>query len=131
MPEKQKETVLDYLRQMPIVELACKRAGIGRTTYYEWRKKYKAFQKDSDQAIADGEMLINDMGESQLVSLIKDKNFSAINLWLRVHHPRYANKVEITGSLNLEEEPLSEEQAEIVRAAQRLTSSDKDHDHKK
>ena len=36
--EKIKELVLDQLRKSPIVEAACQKAGITRTTFYRWKK---------------------------------------------------------------------------------------------
>ena len=40
------------------------------------------FHEYSDEAMKSGEEMINDLSESQLISLIKDKNFPAIQLWL-------------------------------------------------
>jgi len=119
---KEKKALLDYLRQTPIVELACKRANLGRTTFYRWRKEDKEFAKAADEALSEGEKLITDMSESQLITLIKEKNFSAINLWLRVHHPKYANKVEVTGNLKIKEDPLTPEQEEIMKKALKLAA---------
>jgi len=40
---KDKEFLLECLKKMPIVETACARAGIGRSTFYRWRKEDKEF----------------------------------------------------------------------------------------
>ena len=103
------------LKEMPIVQVACKKVGVGRTTYYRWREN-KKFAKEADAAIAEGEAFITDMSESQLISLIRDRNFQALQLWLR-HHPKYTNKVELTGNLNIKEEPLTPDQEELVEKA--------------
>lgn len=84
-----KAKVLEHLRKVPIVEVACMRSGVGRTTYYRWLKEDRDFKKQAKQAVADGELLINDMSESQLVTLIKDKDFRAVRYWLDRHHPKY------------------------------------------
>ncbi len=84
-----KAKVLEHLRKVPIVEVACQRSGIGRTTYYRWLKEDRAFKRNAEKAIADGELLINDMSESQLLTLIKDKDFRAVRYWLDRHHPKY------------------------------------------
>ncbi len=112
--EKEKQLLLDNLRQIPLVEVACKKSNISRATFYRWKKEDKEFAKAVEEAMFEGENLITDMSESQLISLIKDRNFQAVQLWLRVHHPKYNPKLEITGNLNIEEEPLTPEQKELV-----------------
>jgi predicted DNA-binding transcriptional regulator AlpA len=118
--EKEKQLLIEQLKKTPIVQIACERVGVGRATYYRWRKEDEEFKKTTDEAIIEGETLITDMSESQLISLIRDKNFPAIQLWLRSHHPKYTSKVEVTGNLNVKEEPLTLEQEELVEKALQL-----------
>lgn len=108
--------VLEQLRKMPIVQIACERSNIGRSTYYRWRRADAKFKKATDEAMQDGEEMINDLSESQLITLIKEKNFPAIQLWLRQHHPKYRNKVEVTTRTE-EDEQLTPEEAKLVRNA--------------
>jgi len=132
--EKQKQLLLEQLRKTPIVELACEKAGVSRATYYRWRKENPEFAKISDEAITDGESFINDMSESQVISLIKDKNWPAISFWLKYHHPKYANKIEVEANIKQSDGKLTPEQEEIVRKALELISgseqkpSDKNYD---
>lgn len=112
--EKERELLLEQLRKTPIAQLACERSGVGRTTYYRWRREDDAFRKISDEAMRDGEEMINDLSESQILAMIKDRNFQAIQLWLRQHHPKYGNKMEITGKITTEEQ-LTSEQEKLVR----------------
>ena len=35
---KNKEQLLEILKKTPIVQIACEKAGVGRATYYRWRK---------------------------------------------------------------------------------------------
>lgn len=84
-----KNKILEILKEMPIIEVACKRAGIGRATYYRWRKEDKDFLEQSENAMAQGFEFINDMSESQIVTLIREKKMPAITLWLKHHHPYY------------------------------------------
>ena len=114
--DKLKNSMIVALKEMPIVQFACKKVGVGRTTYYRWREN-KKFAKEADAAIAEGEAFITDMSESQLISLIRDRNFQALQLWLRHHHPKYGDKIEVTGHLNVKEEPLTPEQEELVEKA--------------
>jgi len=114
---KNKEQVLEILKKTPIVQIACEKAGIGRATYYRWRKEDPEFAKVSDQALLDGSLLINDMAESQMMSAIKDKNMTAIIFWLKHHHPAYATKIEITASNKNQDIVLTDEQKELLNKA--------------
>jgi len=130
---KDKETLLNNLRQMPIVELACKKSNICRATFYRWKKEDKEFAKVAEEAIIEGEGLINDMSESQLISLIRDGNFQAIQLWLKHHSKKYAEKLDITANVNIKEEPLTPEQKELVekslmQAGILLKNNEQNHD---
>ena len=82
---KEKEALLESLKQVPIIEYACKRTGISRTTFYRWKKDDKEFAKAVEEALTEGEELITDLSENQLISLIKDKNFQAIQLLSLIH----------------------------------------------
>src|SRR3989344_7011466 len=93
---KNKEQLLEILKKTPIVQIACEKANISRATYYRWRKNNPKFTQASDQALLDGNLLVNDMAESQMMSAIKDKNMTAIIFWLKHHHAAYATKVEVT-----------------------------------
>jgi hypothetical protein len=106
--DAEKKIVIEHLKKIPIIQIACERSNISRPTYYRWRKDDEEFKKDSDEAMKDGKGMINDLSESQLVALIKDKNFHAIQLWLRQHHPDYGNKLEVKAVIE-REDPLTEE----------------------
>ena len=114
---KNKELLLEILKKTPIVQIACEKAGIGRATYYRWRKEDGEFTEQSDQALLDGNLLVNDMAESQLMSAIKDKNMTAIIFWLKHHHAAYATKVEVTTTNKNKEIFLTDEQKELLNKA--------------
>jgi len=114
---KNKEQLLEILKKTPIVQIACEKAGVGRATYYRWRKEDPEFANVSDQALLDGSLLINDMAESQMMSAIKDKNMTAIIFWLKHHHPAYATKIEITASNKNQDIVLTDEQKELLNKA--------------
>ncbi len=84
-----KGSMLEYLAKMPIIQIACQQAGISRATYYRWLKTSPTFKRNVSEAIKTGEALINDMSESQLIALIKEKNFPAVRYWLDRRHPRF------------------------------------------
>jgi len=80
---------LDELKEIPIVQVACKRTGLSRQSVYRWRNEDPVFSSLMSDALAEGEEFINDLSESQLLTLIKDKQFSAIRYWLSHHHHKY------------------------------------------
>lgn len=116
-----KKLFLENLKKVPIIQVACEKAGVSRATVYRWREKDKKFRKILDEALSQGEALINDMGESQLISLMKEKNFSAIRFWLNHRHDKFKERVEIT-TKSEEQEKLSPEQQKIVKEALKLAS---------
>ncbi|MDO8558361.1 MAG: hypothetical protein Q7S09_04215 [bacterium] len=120
--DKNKEHMLDKLRKLPIIEAACREVGIGRASYYRYRKDDPEFAKAADDAIAHGEDFISDMSETQLIALIKDRNIPAISMWLRAHRAKYSTKVEISGSVKSINESLTPEQESAVQAALKLAS---------
>ena len=114
--DKNQELLLEQLRKTPVVQVACEKVGVGRATYYRWRKDSEEFAKLADEAIMEGNALVNDMAESQLMAAIRDKNLTAIIFWLKHHHPHYATKVEITGHLKHEEQLTPEQEALVMKA---------------
>ena len=114
--------MIEALKEMPIVQFACKKVGIGRTTYYRWRED-KKFAEAADAALVEGETLITDMSESQLISLIRDRNFPALQLWLRAHHPKYSNKLEVAATINESKKiELTAEQKALAKKALTLAA---------
>jgi hypothetical protein len=92
---KIKTKLIEQLSKTPIVEIACQRAGIGRNSYYRWRRSSKKFADQCDRAIAEGCAFINDLAESQLLNAMKDKNLTAVMYWLNHRHNAYKNKLEV------------------------------------
>jgi hypothetical protein len=117
---KYQNQFLDELKKVPIVQVACEKTGLSRNSVYRWRKEDKDFAKIMDDALAEGVALVNDMSESQLFTLIKEKNYSAISFWLRHRNVNYKDKLEITN--REESEELTESQAQIVKEALALAN---------
>ncbi len=118
--KQDKEKVLEQLCTTPVVQMAVKTVGVGRTTYYTWRKNDAKFSKAADQAIEVGILMMNDIAEVQLLSLVKEKKFEAIRFWLTHRHPSYANKLELKGNLIHESKELTASQKKLVRQALKL-----------
>jgi ACT domain-containing protein len=121
-----KDAFLEQLRKIPIVAVAAEKVGISRNSVYKWRNADEAFRDEMEAALAEGEALVNDMGESQLLSLIQEKNWPAISFWLRHRNPKFRERVEVTATVQAQE-ALTPEQEDIVRRALRLASLD-NHD---
>ena len=119
--EKDKQLLLDALKEMPIIQVACKRAGISRATYYRWQQEDRDFKRKSLDALDDGIEFINDMSESQLITLIKEKKMPAIAMWLKNNHKRYGSKgreyIPIAST-----EDLTPEEEKLVSDALRMAS---------
>lgn len=122
MKKNQKDLILEQLKKTPIVQLACERSGVSRATFYRWKSEDTEFKKSAELSIIEGETLITEMTEGQLVSLIKDKNFHAIQLWLRHHHPKYSHRVEVNATFNSPVEQLTPEQEAVIKEALKLAS---------
>lgn len=117
---KKRDEFLDHLRSLPIILVAAEKTGLSRQTIYRWKSEDKEFSKAMDKAMKEGEEFVNDMSESQLLTMIKEKNWSAISFWLKHHHTAYRTRVEIATAVPQEE--LTPEQEEVVREALRLAT---------
>lgn len=113
MKTDNKKDLIEQLKRTPIIEVACKKTGIGRATFYRWRKRDPKFAEETEFALQEGSQLVNDMAESQLINAIKEGNLTGIIFWLKNHHKQYSPKLEVTTkSADL---PLTEDQKELIR----------------
>lgn len=117
---KQKKQLLEELKKVPIVEIAAKKVGVARATYYRWRQNDMVFREESDLAIKDGVQLINELAESKLISQIQDENLGAIIFWLKSRNPAYKDKLEVSAK-NENNTPLTEEQKAMIENALNLS----------
>ena len=116
---KYQNQFLEELARIPIVQVACEKSGLSRNSVYRWRREDTSFAKKMDEALAEGVALVSDMSESQLLNLIKEKNWPAISFWLRHRNDNYKTKVQIDGSLKTIDE-LSPDQEKTVKEALKL-----------
>ena len=130
---KFKESLINALKEMPIIEIAVKRAGVSRDTYYRWRREDKNFLRQSADALSQGIEFINDMSESQLITLIKEKKMPAISLWLKNNNPRYGSRTKSYTPTNIAEELTPEENIILTEALSMASGGiikNKNHGHK-
>lgn len=119
---KVKDAFLEQLRKIPIIQVACEKTNVSRNSVYRWRKEDEKFCKEMEAALVEGEALVNDMSESQVLSLIKDKNWSAISFWLRHRNPKFRERLEVNANFQSPQDELNPEQEAVVREALRLAS---------
>ena len=86
---KVKQKILSELERIPIIEIACKRSGIARSTFYRWIEVDDEFREAFQLAIDRGVDMINDMAESKVINGIKEDKHQSIVFWLRHNHPKY------------------------------------------
>lgn len=117
---KLQDQFLEELAKVPIVQVACEKTGLSRNSVYRWRKEDKTFERKMDEALKSGVAFVNDMSESQLLTLIKEKSYSAISFWLRHRNDNYKDRIEITTKEDSGE--LTKEQQKVVKHALKLAS---------
>ena len=118
---KLQKTFFEELAKVPIVHVAAEKSGLSRQSIYRWRKEDQSFADKMDEAISEGETLVNDMSEAQLLNLIKDKNFQALRFWLSHRNPKFKQRIEIDSTVKTIQE-LSPEQKEQIRVSLELAN---------
>lgn len=111
--EQDKEKLIVQLKKTPIVQVACERCGVPRSTYYRWHKNDEVFAQECDGAISESTGLINDMAESQLIKAIKESNMTAIIFWLKNHHEGYTDKLNVTNNIQI---PKDKKPSEVIKS---------------
>jgi len=94
-----KKAMLEALEQsLGVVTSACKKVGIGRSTFYDWMRSDEEFAKQVQDI---GEIAI-DFAESQLHKQIKGGNTSATIFYLKTKGKNrgYVERQEISGDLD-------------------------------
>jgi len=126
--EKEKSALIEALKEMPIVHYACKKTGVGRATYYRWKDTDRNFRRQADDALIEGRDFINDISESQLVALIKEKKMPAIAMWLKHNNSRYGLVTQKGRNPVATLKDLAPEELELWASAQEMTSGTQNQD---
>jgi hypothetical protein len=122
---KNKELLVEQLRKIPIVQIACEKSNVSRSSYYRWKQEDSEFDRQTEEAISNGVAIINDMAESQLISSIKNGNLGGITYWLKHRHKAYSNKIEFEGHIKTSHE-LNEYQQKLLEKAINLAFGGED-----
>lgn len=115
--KKLKEEIIEILSRNPIIQPACERCGIARSTLYRWKDKDKKFADRVEKAIDEGRILVSELAESMLLKAIKDSDLRAIMFWLKNNDYRYSDKFEIRGHITSTNYSLTPEQEQSIQKA--------------
>lgn len=126
--QKNKQILLETLKELPIIQIACKKSGVSRATFYRWQQEDKDFRRQNRDALEQGIEFINDMSESQLITLIKEKKMPAIAMWLKHNHKRYGSRGREYIPIASAEELTSQEQKMVLKAL--ALAAGKSYEHK-
>lgn len=110
---EKKQKLLECLTTMPTIESACRKADVGRATYYEWIADYK-FQQAAVRAKAKGRELLCDIAISQLMRLVGEGNITAIIFYLKHNHQWFAPPKQFFEMQIIEDKGLDEKQKAMI-----------------
>jgi hypothetical protein len=80
-----KKLLLIELESNPLIERACKKVDIARSTFYRWCEIDLDFKKAAKEAQSVGRAKMNDFVESKLLESISSGSVQAMRFWL-VHN---------------------------------------------
>jgi len=125
---KVRKLLVEELQKMPIVSVACRRVGIARASFYRWKKTDKKLAEQIKEATQEGNLLINDMAVSLLVSKIKGGDVATAKYWLRYHDPTYSDRIiQIKKPPEEENKELSPEDMALIDRVLELEFGKKRH----
>lgn len=115
----QKQTVLEILLKVPIVQVAVKRAGISRATFYRWRQEDSLFDQAVETVLHEGALAINDLAQSKLIELINQGNLTALIFWLKSRDPLFSDRKVIINEFRTAPvaQPVTSETKEAMNSA--------------
>lgn len=79
---RKEQVLLDQLKTIPNVSLACEKVGLSRNTVYRWCRDDPEFKVRLDEALESGVESVNDLAESKLIANINSGSMRAIQYWL-------------------------------------------------
>jgi hypothetical protein len=111
--EQGKKMILEQLKKVPVLEIACSKANVSKTTFYRWKTDDPEFAKQAEEALSGGKDLISDLAETQLIGAIKKGQLSALIFWLKSHRDEYRPRLEIDGKIKHIREEMTDEEFEL------------------
>lgn len=111
---EQKTKILDTLTKLPVIQVAVKRVGISRATFYRWRTEDFEFNNAVVAAIREGSTSINELAQSKLIEEVSHGNMTALIFWLKSRDPLFSDRRTIINEFKVPERPVSPEAAEAI-----------------
>ena len=87
-----KSKLIRILEETPLVNYACKKVGIGRTTFYRWVHSNPDFRREVERAIESGRSQWIEVAESALMKNVKNGTMDAVKFFLVNNAEQYAPK---------------------------------------
>ena len=96
---KLKKLFLEQLKRTPTIEQSLHKVGVTRMTINRWRKASKTFDRDVEDSIREGHMLVSDIAESHVFSQIGQGDPAMVRFYLTHRNDKYGNKLELKGHI--------------------------------
>jgi hypothetical protein len=87
---RNQKQLLNELENNPLVERACKKVGIARSTFYRWCETDMDFKTAAKDAQKTGRDKMNDFVESKLLESISSGSVQAMRFWLAHNAKTYS-----------------------------------------
>lgn len=84
-----KQKLLEELRKVPVTSVACRNAGINRSTFYRWRDGDITFKAEALEAMLHGRDEIVDLSKVKLIKGIQEGQPWAVLFALRHYDPEF------------------------------------------
>ncbi len=84
-----KKEFLEFAQENGLVQIACRKTGIARPTYYRWFSTDATFARAAEKALRRGREVGCDMAESVIIGKITEKDIGAAKFYLIHNDPRY------------------------------------------
>ena len=107
-------TIISFLERTPIMESACMKLDIARSTVYRWMNSDADFKSRVEHALENGRDTVNDVAESRLIEKVKNGDMGAVKYWLTNNNGRFKKSQQNSVSHELPQIP-QEVVGEFVR----------------
>lgn len=81
--------IIESLEKTPIIEIACAKLKISRSTLYRWIESEPGFRDRIEEALDVGRSIVTDVAESHLISGVKEGDKGYVKYWLSNNCVRY------------------------------------------
>lgn len=112
----QKEQLLELLTKIPIIQVAVKRVGLSRATFYRWRDEDPDFAMQVATALREGSTSINELAQSKLIEEVSRGNMTALIFWLKSRDPLFSDRRTVINEYQFRtpDRPISPQAAEAI-----------------